>query len=68
VTAIDFLKLLNSKKCVPVKRGGSNAELWQMLEQGAVVINGDRPKPRDTITLPIEEMYFYPSGNRVTLW
>ena len=71
MTAHQFLKQLRDEwKCVPsVSRTypSSNSELSRMLEQGAVVINGERPKPQDELEFPITEMYFFPRGKRVTL-
>lgn len=64
--AIDFLKKLRDG--LHVMHSISNSRLWQLLEQGAVVINGKQPKPKEVITFPVNDMYFFPSGKRITLW
>ena len=48
-------------------RGGgigkvSNKAIFRGLEQGAVTINGKKPKPNEIIELPIEELVFFKGG------
>lgn len=45
----------------------SNGVLRRWLEQGAVIINGVRPKPKDKISFPIIQLVFFPSGDTVTM-
>ncbi len=73
IKAIEFLK---SYPYLPValKRGTgreifgrpSNSELVRWLNDGAVVINGIKPKPNDFIEYPIKELVFFPNGKRRT--
>ena len=44
----------------------SNSELRRWLKNGAVIVNGQRPKPGDTIEWPITELVFFPSGIQKT--
>ena len=69
--AIEYLKGL-PREYLPKnrERGGkapSNSYLWRWLEKGSVIINGETPKPKEGITLPIEELIFFPKGRRVTI-
>jgi hypothetical protein len=42
----------------------SKGERSRMLKNGAVVINGRRPGPKDEINFPIDELIFFPNGER----
>ena len=71
MTALEYLQFFQ----VPSSREGdklgkpSNSELKRWLLEGAVVINGAKPKHWDIITFPIEELVFFPSSpNRVTIF
>jgi len=46
----------------------SNKAIFRALEQGAITINGKKPKPKDIITFPIEEFVFFKGGkNQITI-
>lgn len=64
--ALDFLKQLRDKgHCFPVKvppgMQVSNKQLERWLNDGAVEINGVKPKAQDEISKPIESMVFFVS-------
>jgi len=70
MTALEYLKGIP----LPSSREGdklgkpSNSELKRWLLQGAVVINGAKPKPWDVVAYPIKELVFFPnSTNKVTM-
>lgn len=42
----------------------SNSERKRWLENGAVLINGKKPKPFDKMELPIIELVFFPNSKR----
>ena len=44
----------------------TNAEIKRWLDQGAVVINGIRPKAKDQINFPITSLVFFPKAPRKT--
>lgn len=45
----------------------TNAEIKRWLDQGAVIINGIRPKAKDRVNFPIRQLVFFPkSFNRRT--
>jgi len=68
MTAIEFLK---SWRWLPPDRircgRPSSSELWRWLSKGSVIINGDKPKPKDEVQYPIKELIFFPKGRRVTI-
>jgi hypothetical protein len=47
----------------------SNSDLFRWLNEGAVLINGAKPKAKDTIEFPIRELVFFPNNakTRTTL-
>lgn len=45
-------------------RPASNSERRRWLVNRAVVVNGERPGPDDTIERPIESLVLFPKGNR----
>ncbi len=48
--------------------GASNGELRRWLEEGAIRINNETPKPNDEITFPIDDLVLFPGRPRqVTL-
>lgn len=51
-----------------VERTGkaTNSEKRRWLQNKAVIINGERPGPDDSITYPITELVFFPKGKRKT--
>ena len=68
MTAYEYLKSLPH---VPMTMHGneprkaSNAERRRWLDQGAVVINGERPKPHDELDDgPVFRLVFFPNGKR----
>lgn len=69
VSALDFLK---SFPHLPMQMHGnqpvkaSNAELRRWLESGSVIINGEKPKPKDLVTFPVWQLIFFPNGKRRT--
>lgn len=74
--AIDFLKWQRDGEfhCCPQSREGnlvglpSNGELRRWLNNGAVLVNGSRPKPGDEIVWPIWQLiYFQGTESRVTI-
>ena len=70
VKAIEYLKGL-PRQYLPrssLHKEPSNSEIYRWLKDGAVVINGGKPKPNDLVEYPITELVFFPSGKRkVTL-
>lgn len=42
----------------------SNREIRQWFNDGAVIINGLKPKPMDKITFPINQLVLFPKGQR----
>lgn len=67
-SALEYL--LNFPFC-PSTQGGfaSNAEKRRLLENKAVLINGNRPLPDDEIQFPLTELVFFPNSNkRVTIF
>lgn len=42
----------------------SNSELQRMLEQGAVLINGERVDPKEEIDFPIFSVVLYPKSEK----
>ncbi len=69
VKAIDYLKGL-PRHILPKsslhKGETSNSEIYRWLKDGAVVINGRKPKPVEYIELPVTELVFFPKGSRKT--
>jgi hypothetical protein len=62
-SALDFL--LSFPFC-PSSQGGfaSNAEKRRILENKAVIINGNKPGPNDIISFPLTELVFFPNSNK----
>lgn len=44
----------------------SNSEIKRWLKNGAVAINGKKPKPNDEIEFPITELVYFSKGKRKT--
>ncbi len=44
----------------------SNSEVKRWLKNGAVIINGKKPKPNDEIEFPITELVYFSKGKRKT--
>ena len=70
ITAIDYLKGW-PREWLPKSlehgiRPPSNSELFRWLRDGAIIINGQTPKPYEEITFPITELVFFPKGKRRT--
>ena len=70
MTALEYLKELpRTWLPVNVERGikrASNSDLWRWLNMGAIIINGEKPKPKDEIEFPIRQLIFFPNGKRRT--
>lgn len=46
----------------------SNADIRRFLEnRGGILINGEKPGPKDMVTFPITQLVYFPKGNRVTV-
>lgn len=43
-------------------RKASNSDIRRWLENGSVLINGVKPKPRDIINFPLEQLIFFPNN------
>ena len=72
IKAIELLRSLEFCPSAEAGKGGkvhaSNNEKKRLLEQGAVTINGCKPKPQDEVTLPVTECVFFKGKPRqVTL-
>lgn len=69
IKAIDYLKGL-PRSSLPkslIHRGGlSNSEVYRLLKDGAVIINGKKPQPNEYVEYPVKELVFFPSGKRKT--
>jgi len=70
MTVIEFLKSIH----LPDSREGgktgrpSTGEIRRWLQQGAVILNGKRPRPWDKVEFPVRELVFFPkSPNKVTM-
>lgn len=46
----------------------SNSEVKRWLEKKSVIINGQKPGPKDIIQFPITELIFFPKGARRTTY
>lgn len=46
----------------------TNAEKKRWLQNGAVLINGERADWNEKLDFPIGSLVLFPKGNRVTLW
>lgn len=70
--AYDFLKHISEYVPLPVVIEGqgfsdpSNRDMKRWLETKSVVINGQRPGPKDEVQFPITELVFFPKGRRRT--
>lgn len=76
MTAIDALKYLRANGVYfPWRNKGgvisqpSNSDLFRWLNEGAVAVNGVKPKPRDEVQFPITQLVFFPNNpqTRTTL-
>lgn len=66
LNALDYLKSLSF---LPpnVERGikkPSNGDLKRWFNMGAVIINGETPKAKNTISFPVWELVFFPKSKR----
>jgi len=67
IKAIDYIKGLPKAWLPRGMRGDpSNTEIYNWLENRAIVINGKRPEPNEYVEYPIKELVFFPSGGRKT--
>ena len=70
MTALDLLKELRSNGMYfpwRPKDGGrisqpSNSDIFRWLNEGAVEINGKRPKPKDDVSRPLTSLVFFPNN------
>lgn len=65
MTSHEFLKQLRDYGIYPRKityNKPSNSELYRCLKQKAVIINGSRLQPNDTIEFPITQLVFFPNN------
>lgn len=44
----------------------SNGELRRLIEQGGVLVNGERSTPNEPIDFPVFSLVFFPNGKRRT--
>ncbi len=69
VTAFEYLKEL-PRDWLPFNgermKASSNSDLWRWLNMGAIIINGEKPKPKDEIKFPVWQLTFFPNGKRRT--
>lgn len=71
-TALEYLKHINLYGTIPLyfsksnrdEMKNSNSELYSMLKDRAVLINGIYPLPSDEIETPIKQLMFFPNGKR----
>lgn len=69
MTALEYLISLPH---VPMALNGnkpcaaSNSERRRWLESRSVIINGVKPGPQDEIVFPVNELVFFPKGERRT--
>jgi hypothetical protein len=74
MTAFAFLKYLKKEFHLPfstensIKGEPSNSEIHRWLENKAVIINNESPKPEDIIKFPITSLIFFPGGTRRTTY
>ena len=68
--AFEYIKKLPRDFLPRTFRGAaSNNEIWRWLEDRAIIINEQTPRPKDEITFPITRLVFFPNGKkRATLW
>ena len=45
-------------------RKASNSERRRWLQNKSVLINGEKPKPSDAVTFPIEQLIFFPKSRK----
>ena len=69
LTALDFLMELKWAGMIlwSQERGNrpaSNSEMRRWLTQGAILINGKRPKMNDKIEFPVTELVLFPNGKK----
>jgi hypothetical protein len=68
MTAYEFLLYLSRNIPLPPVTSStgfeepSNRELKRWLENKSVLINGQRPGPKDTVSFPINSLSFFPKG------
>ena len=69
IKAIDYLKSL-PRSLLPEslihKAGLSNSEVYRLLKNRSVIINGKKPQPNEYVEYPVTELVFFPSGKRKT--
>lgn len=66
MTAFELLSRLPFAPTSEPGKGGkmfaSRGELRRLLDDGAVLINGAKPKADDAVTLPVTELVFFPKS------
>ena len=59
--------LLSLRPALPMgldNKPASNSEVRRWLSNGAVEINGNRPKAEDIIAFPVTSLIFFPNGKK----
>lgn len=69
-TAYEYLIHMNEVSWLPPSIEGhkelSNGEIKRWLKNRAVLINGTKPDWDEEISIPVNELVFFPKGNRRT--
>lgn len=66
VTALEFI--IDMRPAIPQSQEGekvgppSNGEIRRWLQNGAVQINGKKPKSGDIVEFPVQELIFFPKN------
>jgi hypothetical protein len=42
----------------------SNSELRRWLDKGSVLVNGEKPKAKDSVEFPIWQLVFFPTSKK----
>ena len=71
LTALEFLMWRKANRCLPLStefpnRKASRSEVRRWLEKKSVVMNSEKPGPKDKAPLPIKKLVFFPKGKRKT--
>lgn len=68
MNALEFLKSITHvpmfiRNEKPIRASNGDRKRW--LNDSAVLINGTRPKPQDTIEFPVTELVFFPKSEKL---
>lgn len=69
MTALQFVLSMGSAIPMSVEnpcKQATNSEIRRWLDQQSVVINGKKPKSKDTIDLPVTSLIFFPKSKATT--